>query len=143
MPTVILPKTGTVRKPCLPLFLPKTGTVRKPCLPLFYRKPARLGNRAYRKPARLGNRAYRYFYRKPARLGNRAYPGPWKKARSKTAPSLPIADSHLLFQNNHFPHRRNLVRLQLVEIDTTRNTFTERIPTIPIRRTTPARVVTR
>ena len=48
-----------------------------------------------------------------------------------------------LFQDDHFPHWRNLVCFQLVEIDTTRNAFTQRIATIPIRRTTPARVVTR
>ena len=49
----------------------------------------------------------------------------------------------ILLEDDHLPQGRHLIRLQLVEIETTRYTFTQRIPTIPIRRTTPRGVVTR
>ena len=60
-----------------------------------------------------------------------------------TTLNLQTLNLQTLLQNHHLPQRRHFVRLQLVEIDTTRNAFAECIPTIPIRRTTPRRVVTR
>ena len=40
-----------------------------------------------------------------------------------------------LFEDNHPSGRSEIGRLQRVEVDTTRNTLTDSIPTIPIRST--------
>ena len=47
----------------------------------------------------------------------------------------------ILFQNQHLAQERPIVCLELIEIDTTRNGFTEIVSAIPIRRSAPIGVI--
>ena len=51
------------------------------------------------------------------------------------------AQVNRLFENHHLAQKGYIVCFELIEIDTTRNTFTDFVSAIPVRRTTPTRVV--
>ena len=60
---------------------------------------------------------------------------------NKPSEEIPVGFLHLLLEDNHFAQERQLICLELVEIDATRNTFAYVVPAIPIGGTAPVGVV--